>query len=150
MSKKNSEDLNEPIETISNITLKNEDQWAKIAITKEADRALFDLLNRIQDGFNAGKATKQEVASLIVLKFFKDHNDNDIQEIRARFFDPILMMEAELRKAKETGLLSDSIKEFFQSQFLNHFSAQAQSKKSKKSLNQNIIKDNTLLQEESA
>jgi hypothetical protein len=55
---------------------------------------------------------------LIKRLLFKDHNDNDIQEIRARFFDPILMMEAELRKAKETGLLSDSIKEFFQSQFL--------------------------------
>jgi hypothetical protein len=137
-------------EQISNPNPKIEDQWSKIAITKESDRALIELLTRIHDGFNAGRATKQEVASLIIMRFFKNCSETELQEIRSQFFDPILMMEAELRKAKETGILSDAVKEFFQNQFMGSSANQPNAKKTKKNLNADIIKDNVQIQKESA
>ncbi len=148
--KKNIEESENLNEEIAQVNPKSEDLWSKIAITKESDRALIELLMRIHDGFNAGRATKQELASFIIMRFFNSYSDSDIHEIRSQFFDPILMMEAELRKAKETGILSDAVKEFFQNQFMGSSVTQPNAKKTKKNLNTDIIKDNVLSQKESA
>lgn len=147
---KHLEDNENSVEQISNPNSKIEDQWSKIAITKASDKALIELLLRIHDGFSAGRATKQELASFIILRFFNTYSDSDIHEIRSQFFDPILMMEAELRKAKETGILSDAVKEFFQNQFMGSSVNQPNAKKTKKNLNADIIKDNVISQKESA
>lgn len=119
---------------------KTDDGLAKIAINKDADRALSDVIGRVNDGFDAGRATKQEVASHIILSFSKDCTESDIHGIRALFFNPILLMEATLKKAKETGVLPGSLRELLFEQFT---ASQSVAKKSKKSLSHNIIKDNT-------
>ena len=119
---------------------KAEDALAKIAISREADRALMEVLDRVTDGFDAGKATKQDVASYMILRFAKDCAESDIHGIRALFFNPILLMEATLKRAKETGILSESIKNLFFDQFMESQSQPA-AKRAKKILNKNNIKD---------
>lgn len=126
---------------------KTEDNLAKIAVNKEADRALGEILGRVNDSFDAGRATKQEVASHIILSFAKDCTESDIHGIRALFFNPISLMEATLKKAKETGVLPDSLRDLLFEQFT---AGQSTAKKVKKNLNQNIIKDNVLDEREAA
>jgi hypothetical protein len=129
--------------------LKSEDALAKIAISREADRALMEVLDRVADGFEAGKATKQDLASYLILRFSKDCAESEIHGIRALFFNPILLMEATLKKAKETGILPDSIKNLFFDQFMESQSQPA-AKRIKKVLRSNNIKDNVLPDSEAA
>ena len=83
---------------------KIEDSLAKIAISKEADRALIEVISRIEDGFDAGRTTKQDVASQIIMRFVSNCTNKEIHDMRTWFFDPILAMEAKLKKAKECML----------------------------------------------
>lgn len=127
-----SDEVNDPF------SKKTEDSLAKIAISKDADRALSEVLGRVNDGFEAGRATKQEVASHIISNFSKGCTEAEIHAIRALFFNPILLMEATLKKAKETGVLPDSLRDLLFEQFSAGLPA---ARKSKKGLNQNLIKD---------
>jgi hypothetical protein len=118
---------------------KSEDNMAKIAITKDADRMLVDLVHKLNDGFTAGRATKQDLATLLISQFAKDFSDTSLHELRAHFFDPIQLWEAQLRKAKETGELPKEVREMLYQQFLGQGS---NAKRTKKNLNTDIIKDN--------
>ena len=118
-------------EEIKNEGLKKSDEMAKIAISREADLGLVDIISKINDGFEGGKATKQEVTSYIVLEFHKRLNESELLKIRQLFFDPFVMMEATLKKAKETGILPESVRDVLYQEFVNHSQS---SKKQKKSL----------------
>ena len=122
---------------------KNEDQLAKIAISKEADKAVGEILNRVSDGFDAGRPTKHEVTSQIILRFFKEFTDADVHALRVQFFNPILVMEAMVRKAKESGVVPDSMREFLYEQFMASSAVQPAAKKAKKQLKDSVIIDNT-------
>jgi hypothetical protein len=121
--------------------LKGDDNLAKIAISKDADRGLVEILGRISDGFEAGRATKQDVASHIIMRFVSACSEKEIHDMRSLFFNPILLMEATLKKAKETGVLSEALRNILFEQFLAA-EPQPNAKRIKKSLNSNIIKDN--------
>jgi len=120
---------------------RSDENLAKLAITKDADRALTEVLGRINEGFDAGKATKQDVASQIILHFSKDYSDADLHAIRVQFFNPILLMEAVLKKAKETGNLPDNMRDLLYQQFVSTSNPQPAAKKSKKALRDNAIND---------
>lgn len=59
-----------------------EEALAKIAITKEADRYLIEILNRVNSEFEAGRVSKQDLLSWMVLKFAKDVSENDIESVK--------------------------------------------------------------------
>lgn len=126
---------------LHDVKQKSEENLSKIAISKEADRGLVEILNRIVDGFDAGRATKQDVASHIIMRFVASCTDKEIHGMRALFFNPILLMEATLKRAKETGILPDALRSLFYEQFMAS-EPQPNAKKNKKPLNDNIIKDN--------
>ena len=130
-----------------NEVIKKSDDLAKIAISREADVALVEIIEKINDGFDGGKATKQDVTSFIVLDFFKELSDSHIHKLRVSFFDPITMMEATLKKAKETGILPESVKELFLKQFAD--SAHTV-RKPKKNLKSDVIIDNISNEQEVA
>ncbi len=130
-----------------NEVIKKSDDLAKIAISREADAALVEIIEKINDGFDGGKATKQDVTSFIVLDFFKELSDSHIHKLRVSFFDPINMMEATLKKAKETGILPESVKELFLKQFAD--SAHTV-RKPKKNLKSDVIIDNITNEQEIA
>lgn len=130
-----SEDINEQA------SKKSDEALAKIAISKDADRAITEITARVNDDFDAGRATKQEVATHIILQFTKSCTEADIHGIRALFFNPILLMEATLKKAKETGVMPDSLRELLFEQFAAN---QPAAKKNKKTLKDNLIKDKVM------
>jgi hypothetical protein len=118
-----------------------EENIAKIAITKEADRAIVDLVARVNDGFDAGKASKQEVTSHAILNFCKTCTESEIYAIRELFFNPIALMEATLRRAKETGEIPDSLREILFQQFVSTSGNGHSAKKSKKSLKSDALNE---------
>ena len=127
-----------------------EDLLAKIAITKEADRFLGELVSRVNEGFDAGKAIKQDIASYIICEFGKAAGEGEIQGFRAMFFNPILLMEATLKRAKETGVLPDHLRDALMQQFQAHNAGTPNLRKTKKNLKSDIIKDNVVKDEEAA
>ena len=129
---------------------KPDDGLAKIAISKDADRAVSEILSRVSDGFDAGRPTKHEVTSQIILRFFNACTDADVQALRVQFFNPILVMEAMIRKAKETGAVPNSMRDFLYDQYMASSARQPAVKKIKKSLPANVINDNILKLEDSA
>lgn len=116
----------------------NEEALAKIAISKEADSALVEIIAKVSDGFDGARVVKQDVASHIILEFFKNYDDTDIFSIRKLFFDTKAMLRAVLKKAEETGYIPDDVEELFRKKF----ESTAQSaKKSKKNLKSEGITD---------
>ncbi|MBL7554884.1 MAG: hypothetical protein JNM24_03610 [Bdellovibrionaceae bacterium] len=126
------------MENKEEIKNKKSDDLAKIAISREADLGLGDIISKINDGFDGGKITKQLVTSYIVLDFQKRLNDSELLKIRQLFFDPFVMMEATLKKAKETGILPESVRDVLYQEFVNHYQS---GKKQKKSLKTEGITD---------
>lgn len=136
-------------EEMHNSSIKKSDEnLAKIAITKDADRALAEILSKVNTGFDAGRATKQEIASHIILQYAKDCTDQEVHGLRAQFFNPILLMEATLRRAKETGEIPAQLKTLLFEQFAANQILQPIAKRGKKNLKSDIIKDNVLAYEE--
>lgn len=82
-----------------------EEALAKIAITKEADRHIIELLNRVNTEFEAGRVSKQDLLSWIVLKFAKDISDADIENIRVDHFDEMAFFHFLYKRAKKTGVV---------------------------------------------
>ncbi len=126
------------------------DLIAKIAISREADRAVNELTARVNKGFNAGKATKMQVTSHVITRFFNACTDVDIHAMRAQFFDAILVMEATLKQAKETGVIPESMRELLFQQFISSQGNAAPANKLKRALQSDSIKDNVSEDQEAA
>ena len=118
------------------------DGLSKIAVSKEADEAVAEIMSRVSDGFDAGRTTKHEVASQMILRFAKSCVEADIHAMRALFFNPLTVMEAMIKKAKESGEVPDSMREFLYEQFMASSTTQPKSKKGKNTLKSNVINDN--------
>lgn len=103
---------------------------AKITVTKQAEEAVSQIVNRVNDGFEAGRVNRQDVASWILTRFVETFSDAEIQQIRATFFNEIVLLEAILKKARQNGTLPPELKEALMGQV--HTSSS--SKKGKRAL----------------
>lgn len=122
-------------------TKMTEETLAKIAISKEADSALVEIIAKVSDGFDGARVVKQDVASHIILEFFKSNDETDIFSIRKLFFDTKAMLRAVLKKAEETGYIPDDVEELFRKKFE---STAHSAKKPKKNLKSEGITDRHL------
>ena len=129
-------------ESLSNTTAMKQNEeatLAKIAITKEADSALIEIMAKVSEGFDGARVIKQDVASHIILEFLKSYDDADIFNIRRHFFDTKAMLRAVLKKAEETGYMPSDVEELFRKKFESSASS---IKKPKKNLKSDVINDN--------
>ncbi len=86
------------------------DEVYRIAVTREAEKALNELLEKVNHGFEGGKVNRTEMASWALGRMSKDFDDVALQDIRAEHFDEIAALESLWRKAKETGKVSSEMK----------------------------------------
>lgn len=115
-----------------------EETVTKITITKEAEEAVSQIVNRVNDGFDAGRVNRQDVASWILIQYAEGLADADIQQIRSAFFNEIALLEVILKRAKQSGKLSADLK----SVLLEHINVPAVSiKKPKRGLTKEFIND---------
>lgn len=111
----------------------------RVVITKEADAAVNEVLEAVNLGFEAGKATRLDVASHMIL-WFKEHAPSDaVFILRRRLADGLSMLDAIAKKAKNSGELPPEIQAVLAQYFFGDDTQP--SKKVKKNLKSECIKD---------
>lgn len=78
---------------------KNQDT-AKITITKQVEKVLEEMLNRVNEGFDGGRVTRQDLVSWILGYFHRECFPETIEAIRREHFDRIVYLEHVLKQAK--------------------------------------------------
>ncbi len=89
----------------------------RITVSKEAQNALGEITDKINDGFVGGRVNLTQTANWILLRFKNELDEAQIKEIRIDHFDEVAMLESILKQAKETGRLPNDFKALLQKQF---------------------------------
>lgn len=133
-NKKDTEKKEEKTE--ENINVKEE--VLRILVSRQAEKALVEVIDQVNDGFTGGKVNKTQMANWILKRFKDDLDDSMLKEIRADHFDEIAVLESILRKAKESGRVPSEFKYLLQKQIGLDVSVK---KKTKQALTENCIND---------
>jgi hypothetical protein len=88
----------------------------RITVSKEAQGALGGVVDRVNNGFVGGKVNRTQMANWILLRFSNELDDSQVKEIRAEHFDEVAMLEAILKRAKESGKVPTDFKALLQKQ----------------------------------
>ena len=111
----------------------------RLVVTKEADMVVNEITTTVNSGFEAGRATKLDVASFIIL-WFKEHvSDEIILNIRMQLVNDLTMLDSLIKKAKTSGNLPLELKEAMAQYFFGNGLNSA--KKTKKNLKPDGITD---------
>lgn len=116
---------------------REQENVVKITITRESAEALAELVVKVNEGFEAGRVHRQDIASWIITRFRKNHSDIELAQIRQVHYNDAAMFEALYRRMKETGEMPEFLKDVMRKQF----SGNIESKKAKKHLNKEYISD---------
>jgi hypothetical protein len=79
---------------------------SKVALNEKARAALEVALNAVMDGFSAGKVTKSDLVSWILVDFEKNRLGSVIESIRKAHFDKasyLATVAKEFKKAQKNG-----------------------------------------------
>ncbi len=110
----------------------------KITVTKEAGEILAELVVKANEGFEAGRINRQNLASFIIEKFKANFSDRELTQLRQSHYDDASMLEAMYRKMKETGEVPEFLRDALRKQFQV---TDEQPKKAKKPLTKESIND---------
>lgn len=86
------------------------DEIYRIAVTRDAEKALNELMEKVNYEFDGGKVNRSEMASWALIRLCKGLNDEMLQDIRSEHFDEVTALESLYRRAKETGKVSVELK----------------------------------------
>jgi hypothetical protein len=89
----------------------------RIAISKEAQIAITEIMDKVNEGFLGGKVTRMELANWALIHLKETISDDQINQIRMEHFDEVTLLEVILRKAKEKGKIPEEFKDLLQKQF---------------------------------
>lgn len=97
------------METLENQTHETEtnrnDEVHRINVSKMAEEALMEVLERVNNGFEGGRINRAQMSNWILVRFASQCSDTDIQQIRAENVNELAVFEAILKKARKTGKL---------------------------------------------
>ena len=116
---------------------KMEMEYHRVLISGAVEKALGEIVERLNEGFDGGKISRTQATNWILQKFYENLSDSDIREIRAEHFDEVSVLEAVLMRAKKNGQVPRELKAFLQKQI----GLDDTPKKKKKSLQEDIIND---------
>lgn len=121
------------------------DEIHRITVSKMAEEALTEIVERVNDGFEGGRVNRVQVANWIMMRFLGNCSDADIQQIRVENVNEIAVLEAILKKARKSGKLPSEMSFLIQKQL----GFEDSPKKTVKSrLTKNIINDDMTKMEE--
>lgn len=89
----------------------------KITVSKLVADSLWELVEKVNDGFDAGKVHRQDVASWIISHFLKSYSDSEVNLIRQNHYSDSFMLEAVYRRVKDTGEVPDFLRDALRKQF---------------------------------
>ena len=117
------------------------EEMHRITVSKQAERALVGIVERVNDGFDGGRVNRTQIANWVLIRFSDELGESEIREIRTEHFDEIAQFETILKKAKELGKLPPEFKSLLQKQF----GMEEQTKKlARKTLTKTAIIDDTI------
>jgi hypothetical protein len=116
---------------------KNE-ELHRITVSKQGERALAAVVERINEGFVGGKVNRTQVANWILARFNDSLSETEIKEIRMEHFDEVAVLESILRRAKESGRVPAELRGLLQKQLGMD---EAPKKRPKRALTEDIIND---------
>lgn len=86
----------------------------RVVVSRDANEALEIVLSKVNAEWDAGKVTRPQLVSHILLRFQAKLSERDIQEIRSHHFDKVAYLESLLKRARETGQLPPELDPLFQ------------------------------------
>lgn len=113
-------------------------ETAKITIERNAEKTLSKMLEKVNEGFEAGRLNRQQLASWILIKFGDGLDEQQINEIRGDHFNEISLLENILKRGKESGQLPAELKLLLRQQMGYN---STQSKKPPRKLTKDYIND---------
>ena len=113
------------------------DNSVKITVTKLVADSLWELVEKVNAGFDVGKVHRQDVASWIISHFLKSYTEVEVGLIRQSQYTDNLMMESVYRRMRENGEIPDFLRDALRKQFQGSGDAP----KKKKSLTKEYIND---------
>ena len=116
----------------------SEQNIIRIFISKQSEVALNDITDAVNEGFDAGRVSRSDVANHMIMKFKNELGEPSIQLIRNEHFSLVTHMERLLKKIKNGEKVPQSIVDAISESYLGQA---ASPKKSKKNLNQESITD---------
>lgn len=99
------------IEERKNEEKKNEDTY-RVTVSKAAEKALVELLGKVNQDFTAGQVNRSQLASWVLTRFVEDATAEDIRAIRMEHINEVALLEYYYRQAKETGKLQPEVRDF--------------------------------------
>jgi 23S rRNA A2030 N6-methylase RlmJ len=108
-----------------------EENVFRVTISKEAEEALNGFLDRINQGFEAGKVTRNQAASWALAHLIDRCDEADIQEIRSDNVNEFAFLESLLKQAKRTGKMPAEVSQLIHKQLGFDESASKQNRRSK-------------------
>lgn len=82
----------------------------RIWISKELDEKLEVILKRVNDGFDGGKISRAQIVTWQLMRWAETCGDRDIEMIRLAHINEVTMLEAIIRKAKESGEMPQELR----------------------------------------
>ncbi|NUM59021.1 MAG: hypothetical protein HUU56_10340 [Bdellovibrionaceae bacterium] len=116
-----------------------EDNLTRIVVLKESDKIASEIQELVNNGFEAGRASKLDVVSFIFTWFKANITDDLIHQLRMSCTDELTMLENVLKKAKSSGNLPPELRSALAQHFFGGVTPSL--KKNKKSLKQDGIID---------
>ena len=110
----------------------------RLVVSEDAEAAVTELTDAVNDGFDAGKASRLDIASYMILWFKENAPSDAVSKLRRRFANGISMLDALQKKVKLTGDLPPELQAALENYFFNAASAV---KKAKKPLRNYYISD---------
>ena len=97
-------------ENTGNQEKKAEDTY-RISISKAAEKAVLDVMEKVNQGFTAGQVNRSQLASWVLLKFADGASGEDIRAIRMDHVNELALLEYYFREAKESGKLQPEVRD---------------------------------------
>lgn len=89
---------------------KTGDEFVKVTISKKAEGTTSDLLAKVNNEFEGGRVSRQDLISWVLTRFSEECSEADIRAIRADHFDEIALLELCLKKSKQAGSVSPDLR----------------------------------------
>jgi len=108
---------------------KEDEKVTKINIERKIADGLVELVEKVNDGFMAGRVHRQSVVAWIISNFLKSYTDSDLNQIREAHYDDSFMLDAISKRVKETGDLPDFLRDALRKHFRSASDAPKKAKK---------------------
>ena len=105
------------------------EEIVKITVSKEAEEKLMAVIEKVNNGFDAGKVNRQDLASWALIQFASMCDSEMIKVIRQDHFDEFAVLEAILRRGKEQGKLPVELRNILRQQMTSDLPSRKSTKK---------------------